>query len=230
MATTPKPLPKFRGPAASASQPTVPEQANLADLQKKYLDIENARLNYQRSLANPPQKPQSAMEKADTQRQVARGNIIGQQAAKAEFSLPKVESTSKNALATLGQLMSHPGFSATVGMPNPFKGGLGFTEVPFTEAADFSNLLEQARGEAFPQAIEALKGLGAMSEKEAEGAMKALQVMKTSTSEDRFRQAAQTYANKVSQGLKVARQQARMGVIPYSYDQLMAEKARRGGK
>lgn len=230
MSTASKPFPKFRGPAAGASQPTVPERADLVDLEKKYLDIRKANLEYQRALANPPQPNLTPAQKAEAQRQIARANIIGQSSAKAEFSLPKVESSAKNALTTLDQLMKHRGMSAAVGMPEPWKGGFGIGNFPGTSAADFANLLEQAQGEAFPQAIEALKGLGAMSEKEAEGAMKALQVMRTSTSENRFRQAAQTYADKVSQAVKIARQQARMGTVPYSYDQLMAEKARRGGK
>lgn len=223
------PFPKLRGPSSRPTQ-TVPEQKSLADLEGQYLRNRAAALELQRLRENPPQKRLTPAEQAEAQRQAARGKVIGESSAKAEFSLPKVESSAKNALNTLGQLMKHRGMSAAVGMPEPWKGGFGIGNFPGTSAADFANLLEQAQGEAFPQAIEALKGLGAMSEKEAEGAMKALQVMRTSTSENRFRQAAQTYANKVSQAVKIARQQARMGTIPYSYDQLMAEKARRGGK
>lgn len=230
MATPSRPVPTFGDGAPSRPTQTVPERKNLADLQAAYLRNRAAELDYRRSLENPPQKKPTPQQQAELNRQSARGTIIGQNAAKAEFSLPKVESSAKNALATLDQLMKHPGMTAAVGLPNPFKGGFGVGNVPGTSAADFGNLLEQAQGEAFPQAIEALKGLGAMSEKEAEGAMKALQTMRTSTSENRFRGAAQTYANKVAQAVKIARQQARMGVIPYSYDQLMAEKQRRAGR
>lgn len=216
---------EIRGPSYDTAR-----SKNLAELQGQYLRNQAAALELQRQRENPPQKRLTPAEQAEAQRQAARGKVIGESSAKAEFSLPKVESSAKNALTTLDQLMKHRGMSAAVGMPEPWKGGFGIGNFPGTSAADFANLLEQAQGEAFPQAIEALKGLGAMSEKEAEGAMKALQVMRTSTSENRFRQAAQTYANKVSQAVKIARQQARMGTVPYSYDQLMAEKARRGGK
>lgn len=221
--------PKYHAPVSKKA--TTAEAKDLADLQAKYLQTEKEAEELRRLRQTPlPQKRLTPAEQAEAQRQASRGKVIGESSAKAEFSLPKVESSAKNALTTLDQLMKHRGMSAAVGMPEPWKGGFGIGNFPGTSAADFANLLEQAQGEAFPQAIEALKGLGAMSEKEAEGAMRALQVMRTSTSENRFRQAAQTYANKVSQAVKIARQQARMGTVPYSYDQLMAEKARRGGK
>lgn len=221
--------PKYHAPLSKKA--TTAEAKDLADLRAKYLQAQRDQEELNRLRRTPlPQKRLTPAEQAEAQRQAARGKVIGESSAKAEFSLPSVEQSSRNALNTLGQLMKHPGMSAAVGLPNPFKGGFGIGNVPASSAADFANLLEQAQGEAFPQAIEALKGLGAMSEKEAEGAMKALQTMRTSTSENRFRGAAQTYANKVSQAVKIARQKARMGVLPYSYDQLMAEKARRGGK
>ena len=119
-------------------------------------------------------------------------------------------------------------------MPNPFRGGLGVGTVPGTSARDFSNALESVKRGAFMQAYESLKGSGAISGAEGTAATEALANMQTSTSESQFKTELQRFMNIVANGVKVARQQSRMGASPYTYDQLMAEKQRRaaakGGK
>lgn len=229
MATASKPFPKFRGPAAGASQPTVPERADLVDLQKKYLDIKKADLDYKRALANPPQPNLTPAQKAEAQRQQSRANVIGTGSAKAELNLPQLETSANTAINLVSEMLKHPGFQASVGAPNPFKGGLGIGTVPWTPARDFVNRLEQAQGGAFLQAREGLKGAGQVTDFEGKKAEQAMSGMKTATSEEEFRRAAQDYVNAIANGVKIARKVARMGAVPYTYDQLMAEKARRSG-
>lgn len=229
MAIAPKPVPRFRGPAAGANQPTVPEQADLADLRKKYLDIDFARLNYQRSLANPPQRELTPQEKANAKRLEARANVIGTQSAKAEVNLPQLETSANTAIKEVSDLLNHPGFGAAVGLPNPFKGGFGIGTARWTPARGFVTRLEKAKAGAFLQAREGLKGAGQVTDYEGQKAEKALAAMETATSEEDFRLAAQEYVNAIANGVKIARKVARMNTMPYSYEELMAEKARRSG-
>lgn len=174
-----------------------------------------------RQLRKPPE--QRSMEA----RAGERAKIIGSESAKAEFNLPNAEQSALTARQQLRQLMGHPGFSAAVGMPNPFYGGLGVGTIPGTPARGFTNMLGQLKGGAFLQAIESLKGSGAISEAEGDKATAAISRMETATSEADFRAAAADFDNTILNGLNIARQKSRMGGIPYSYDALKAEQERR---
>jgi len=227
MATPSRPVPTFGGPSASRPSKTVPERQNLADLQKKYLDIEAERLRLQQARENPPQKPKTVAQQVREATALKRANIIGEKSATAEAGLPKAEMTAKTALTQLGSLMKQPGFEAAVGLPNPFRGGLGVGTIPGTSARDFTNALEKVKAGSFLQAIEALRGTGAISEAEGKAATAALNNMSTSTSENEFKRNAQEYASVITNGLNVGRKTARLGSTQFSYDQLKAEQERR---
>lgn len=208
----------------------VQQQAGLAELTGKYLQNKKTLLDIERTRATPlPQKEPTPEEKADAKRREARATIIGQGSAKAELNLPQLENSAKMAIDQVSGLLKHPGFQATVGAPNPFKGGLGFGTVPWSPARDFQNELTKAMGGVFMQAREGLKGAGQVTDFEGKKAEQALAAMNTATSEQAFKKAAQDYANAIANGVKIARKVARMGAIPYSYEELMAEKARRSG-
>jgi hypothetical protein len=51
--------------------------------------------------------------------------------------------------------------------------------------------------------------------------------MNAATSEVQFKRELQRFMNIVASGVKVAEQQSRMGVSPFTYDQLAAERQRR---
>jgi hypothetical protein len=204
------------------------DASKLADLQAKYDKAERDRLEIERLKATPlPQAPKSAMQQANEAYVTNRATVLGKEAAGKEFSLPKLRSISQQALNEGAALLKHPGFSAAVGMPNPFKGGFGIGTVPFTPARDFNSALNAVKKGAFMQAFESLKGAGAISGPEGQSATEALANMNAATSEVQFKRELQRFMNIVANGVKVAEQQSRIGVSPFSYDQLAAERQRR---
>lgn len=222
--------------AAPSKRASTADQMTAAELQQKYAAIEAARLAAERArleadrLRNtpPPQGPKNPAQQATEAFAGRRGQVLGEQVGKAEFSLPQVENTANTALGLVNRLVKHPGFEASVGLPNPFKGGFGpVGTIPGTPARDFKNLLTQTTGGAFMQAREALKGAGQVTDFEGRKAEQAIAAMNEATSEAEFRRAAQDYVNAISSGVAIMRKQAGMGATPYSYEQLMAEKQRR---
>ena len=222
---------KFSDPKYHAATPkaaVTAEASDLADLRAKYDKADRDRLEFERLRNTPlPQAPKSAMQQANEAYGNKRAMVLGEQAATKEFSLPKMRDISQRALDEGVALLKHPGFEAAVGMPNPFMGGLGVGTVPFTPARDFTNALDSVKRGAFMQAYEQLRGAGAISGPEGIAATEALANMNTSTSEVQFKRELQRFMNIVDSGMKVAEKQSRMGVSPFSYDQLMAEKQRR---
>jgi len=205
----------------SADQEAAVRAAQLAKLQQDYIRTS------QTPLPQPPQPPKAPQALAADAAAQRRGQVIGEEAAKKEFSLPQTEQTAREALKLAGQLAHHPGFEAAVGMPNPFKGGFGLFNIPGTSAADFMNLHNQALNQTFMSARESLKGAGSVTDFEGKKAESAMAAMKAATSESEYKRALQDYVDAVSAGVQIARQQSRMGASPFTYDQLMAEKARR---
>lgn len=211
-------------PAAAVTE----EQKSLADLNAKYDEAARNRLDMDRLRRTPlPEAPKSIATREMEARRLNRANVIGTESAKAEFNLPAVEATATDARKNLRALMGHPGFSAAVGMPDPFSGGFGFGTVFGSKARGFVNRLDQLKGGAFLQAFEALKGAGAISEIEGTKATTALARMSTATSEEDFRTAAADFDSVVAKGVTVARSKARMGGLPFSKAQIVAEQERR---
>lgn len=220
------PFPVLRGPGPRPSQ-TVPEKKDLADLQRKYLDIQAEQLRLKQLRENPPQKPKTSAQVAREATMVAAGKDVGSAGGKARAGIKAAETKAKRALDDLSTLMKHPGLEAAVGAPNPFKGGLGIGTVPGTSARGFTTLLDRVKAGAFLQALEAMKGTGAISEAEGKAATAALNSMSTATSEKDFKQAANDYARVITDGLSIARSNTSLGSIPYSREQLEAERQRR---
>ena len=218
--------PKYHAKPTQAANTA--EATDLAILQQKYRQAERDRVELERLRATPlPQAPKSATQQAAETRAVQRATVISKNAAEKEFSLPNMRAISQRALDEGAALLKHPGFEAAVGMPNPFMGGFGVGTVPYTPARDFNNALNAVKKGAFMQAFEQLRGAGAISGPEGASATEALANMDTATSETEFKRQLQRFMNIVATGTKVAEKQSRMGISPFSYDQLAAEKQRR---
>lgn len=218
--------PRYHAPVPQAAANASAKEA--ADLQAKYLQAQREAEELRRLRNTPlPQAPKTAAQQATEAYQTKRATVLGEGAAKAEAGLPRGEQAAATALSQLNRLMALPGLEAAVGMPNPFRGGFGIGTVPGTSARDFTNALSKAKAGAFLQAIQQLRGTGAISEKEGDAATAALNNMTTATSENEFRRNAQEYASVVQGGVKSQRKEARIGVSPYSYAELMAERERR---
>ena len=203
------------------------KKKSLADLQGQYLRNEAERLRLKQLRENPPQKPATAAQKAREEGMVAEAKKVGAAAGTARSALAGAETKSKRALDELSNLMKHPGFEAAVGAPNPFQGGFGIGTFPGTRARGFTNALDKVKAGAFLQAIEALRGTGAISEAEGKVATNALNNMSTSTSENEFKRNANEYARVITDGLSVSRKNAELGRVPFTREQLEAERQRR---
>lgn len=99
--------------------------------------------------------------------------------------------------STISGLLTHPGFSGSVGMKNAAYGFgipfIGSSTDPYagTPEADFKAMLEQVQGSAFLQAFERLKGGGQITQIEGEKATQAIIRAQQSQSEEGFRKSMQ---------------------------------------
>ena len=221
----------FNDPRSRAAPPkaaTPAEQMDLATLQAKYLQQQRDAEELRRLRQTPlPQAPKTASQLSNEAFLTARSSKLGADVGLTESKLSKLETSARRAIEEGAALVKHPGFSAAVGMPNPFKGGFGIGNIPGSPAGDFANTLRGVKKGAFMQAFENLRGSGAISEKEGDAATQAIANMETATSEGQFKTELQRFLNIVADGVQVARQQSRMGASPFTYEQLMAERQRR---
>jgi hypothetical protein len=167
---------------------------------------------------DPAFQQQMAQAKA-TGEAIAKGNVAAQQA------LPGILSNATLAVNTIDDMIGkqevkdasgkviqaatkpHKGFQNAVGAT--WLPGARF--VPGTAASDFQALQDQVEGSAFLSAFEALKGGGAISEKEGAKATAAKLRMKLSQSEGEYIKAAREFQDIVRQGVENAQSKAGAG-------------------
>jgi hypothetical protein len=149
----------------------------------------------------------------------ATGTAIAQGDVKAAQALPKIISDGQMAIDLVDKMVGkqevkdtsgkvlqaatapHPGFSDAVGAT--WKPGFRF--IPGTDAATFQTFQDQIEGTAFLSAFEALKGGGAISEKEGAKATAARLRMKTASDEKGYMEAAREFQEVVRKGVETAR-------------------------
>lgn len=147
---------------------------------------------------------------------IAKGDVAAKQA------LPKIISDAQLALDVVDQMVGkqevrdkngkliqaatkpHPGFQDAVGAT--YLPGARF--VPGTNAASFQALQNQVEGTAFLSAFEALKGGGAISEKEGEKATAARMRMTLAQNEQEYIKAAREFQDIVRTGVQNAQRKA----------------------
>jgi hypothetical protein len=139
----------------------------------------------------------------------AGGKISGTSQAQAVIDLPKVIDNADTAIKNVQELLTHPGFKASVGMGVP-----GMKYVPGTAQADFRSRMDQVQGGAFLTAIDTLRGTGAITEVEGAKATAAKNRMSTATSEDAFNKAAKDYLDIIEQGVKQTYSRAGTNYVP----------------
>jgi hypothetical protein len=139
----------------------------------------------------------------------AAGKVSGTSQAQAVIDLPKVIDNADTAIKNVQELLTHPGFKASVGMGVP-----GMKYVPGTAQADFRSRMDQVQGGAFLTAIDTLRGTGAITEVEGAKATAAKNRMSTATSEDAFNKAAKDYLDIIEQGVKQTYSRAGTNYVP----------------
>lgn len=156
----------------------------------------------------------------------ATGEAIAKNDVAAKQALPKIISDAQLALDVVDQMVGkqevrdakgkliqaatppHPGFQDAVGAT--YLPGARF--VPGTQAASFQALQNQVEGTAFLSAFEALKGGGAISEKEGEKATAARMRMTLAQNEGEYIKAAREFQDIVRKGVENAQRKAGGGV------------------
>jgi hypothetical protein len=113
-----------------------------------------------------------------------------------------------------GKKAPHSGFYESVGMPS-ITNAFGFTGMfPGSDVQNFKTEFAKVGGQAFLQAVETMRGTGALSEMEGEKATKAITSMSLAQSEKAFVKAANEFRDAVSKGYVATQQKA--GVVPFN--------------
>jgi hypothetical protein len=139
---------------------------------------------------------------------------LAKESAAAKAMLPKARLNAENAFKNVDEILSHPGLSAVVGVPDITKGGFGAFEVPGTPAAGFRARLKQLQGTAFLEAYTTLKGGGAIANAEGQKAEQAVARMDTAQTEAEFREAMNDYKSAIRRGLDAMEEIANMSDAP----------------
>lgn len=202
----PEPQPKMR--VVPIPVDPLKHQSDLADLINKYLQAQMARQALEKGNKPPP----TSAQVSEGQAAITYGREVGKYRAAAQQNLPGAVSAAKATTAHLKKLLAHPGFSAVVGTPEPWKGGFGVYNIPGTRAKGAETLLKQIQRTAFLTGVQSLKGTGPVSEREGKAAEEAVARMSKALSEDEFRQAAQEYVDSMERGIAAMRQTAMMPI------------------
>lgn len=106
---------------------------------------------------------------------------------------------------TINDLLSHPGFSGSVGAKNQaYLFGLKANPIAGTKEADFKAMLDQVQGGAFLQAFESLKGGGQITQVEGEKATQAIVRAQQSQSEEGFKKSMNDFLSVLDRAEKRA--------------------------
>jgi hypothetical protein len=105
----------------------------------------------------------------------------------------------------------HKGLKDVVGTMIPFEYKLGQSGTP---AADFKALYDQVKGGAFLEAVQRMKGTGAISEIEGTKATAALTAASTAQSPDAFRREMSKFRDAIQTGMNNAATKAGKSQIP----------------
>jgi hypothetical protein len=226
--------PGARGIIAGAAARVAPEQtaAELATAQARAqqaeADARRAQIEAGRESLPPEEQRARAARAAESE---ILAKATAEQIAAAKEQLPTVRNLSQYGIDTVANLLNHPGFSAVVGVPDPYRGNLVVTDLPGSDAVGARALLNQVRGQAFLQAFESIKGGGAISEREGEAATNAITRMQSATSEADFKAAAQDFMNAVARNVELVYNTATQPLYSETLSQPQAQEApmARGG-
>lgn len=133
---------------------------------------------------------------------------IGEARGVASVALPAAETTTKRALRSLDELEKHPGFGDAVGFV------LGRLPALTSKAADFRERVEQVDAMVFGDAVEVMRGLGALTDKEGPRITAARARLNTAKSEEDYRAALKDVREVFQTGIENLRKKASAAVAP----------------
>lgn len=144
----------------------------------------------------PPRVLEKNTDEAKYRETLAKGR------AEAAGNLPTAEMASQRALDTIEAIRSHPGREWGLGASGILPG------IPGTDQKAFVNLVDQAKGQAFLEAFNSLRGGGQITEAEGRKATDALARLDRAQRPEDFDAALKDYENVIKKGLDAARQRA----------------------
>jgi hypothetical protein len=179
--------------------------------------------------ANAPRATGSRPTGPELDAQAAAGKKFATDTAEDRATIANNQSKSEaNAdylVTKINELVKHPGFETSVGRKG-LSYGFGLSKDPLlegTDASDWQARFKEVGGQSFLQAIENLRGLGALSNQEGESATRAIQRMGTSQSEKEFKSAANDFQDIIQRGID--RNRAKLGQEPKYGTPAASEKA-----
>ena len=154
---------------------------------------------YQKTL-KPGEQPVVKGAQAEA---TAAGTVAGRTGAEAARDLPSIRATAEQTMASIDEIINHPGLEYAVGASSVLP------IIPGTPAADFTTRLEQLQGGVFLQAYQDLKGGGQITEVEGKKAEQAKARMATAQTEKEFIRAMKDYKSAIKTGLMKAQNAAK---------------------
>jgi hypothetical protein len=139
--------------------------------------------------------------------------------------LPAKQAAAEESLAVVDRLLTHPGFSDVIGMPNILT---GIYSPPTTDARNFKELYRQVKGDQFLAAVRQMKGSGSISNVEGDKATAAISALQDPyISEEEFKRNAKIYTDVIKRGIDAQRRE--VGLDPLYPDSANAGKKPAGG-
>ena len=149
-------------------------------------------------LGGRPTGPQLEAEKTK-QKEAAQEE--GTDLGKIKVNQPKAEDKADYLVTKIDALVSHPGFETSVGLKGPSLGFGLWNPPPGTDAANWAQRFKEVKGGAFTQAIEVMRGLGALSDREGAAASAAIERMDQSQTETEFKEAAKDFQDVIKRNI-----------------------------
>jgi len=134
---------------------------------------------------------------------------LGQARGKAAADLPRIIDNASQAMRTIEQIRKHPGKAYGLGMVGGVLGA-----VPGTAQAGFVDLVEQAKGKAFLEAFNSLKGGGQITEAEGRKATEAIARLNRARRPEDFDQALADFEAVIMAGVARAQKSSGAGAAP----------------
>ena len=203
--------------APTAPAAAAPSGAGLSQAQKAAQNLPGAAPSAITKPIAQQQAEQKGREKAEA--------VVGEDIGKLRANQPKAEKSADYLITKIDQLINHPGFETSVGAQGASY-LFGMLDKPLPpqlgggDARDWAARFKEVQGQQFLQAIETMRGTGAISEREGQEAKAAISRMSTSQTEKEFRDAAADFQNIVRRGIDTTReklgQQPKYNVAPES--------------
>ena len=186
------PVPQSRGPVTAPVAPGAPQPAGAR--RPTMTDIEAGKTR--------------AKEEAE---------VVGKDLGTVRANQPKTEEAADYLITKIDELVTHPGFGFSVGIANagpvPLPGaGRLAGMIPGTDTSDWNARFKEVQGRQFLQAVETMRGTGALSDTEGKAATAAVARMSTSQSEKEFKEAVNDFKGIIQRG--VDNNRAKLGQEP----------------